>query len=313
MLYRDPFLYSINPTFLQDPHLSRFRNDYPEEEIRAYCSNPDVSEHESSLWGNFSSPVHHWDFIVHNIQHYLNTIKYQFLTGHPKHDHHYVNYHMDEPGSYLEIHNDIKNFRWLITSQIYLDSNDQGVSMCDLEGNVIKKVPEVPGQMYSIFATPHSWHMVDELTQLKRSILFRVGKRRHKTVAHPDPEAPAWIIVNDGHDDTHYAKLAERMGNYTEAWLHHKGHKNIYHTDKNGKLQDKVLAYVEKKHNKHTVIQAGEFPGWGEWIITGNNYEETWEHVIRKRKYSSFWLTMEKCLLKYYAENQQLVYQDVIL
>ena len=45
-----------------------------------------------------------------------------------------------------------------------------------------------------------------------------------KTVAHPDPNAPAWII-NDGHDDTHYAKLAERMGNYTEAWLHHKGHK----------------------------------------------------------------------------------------
>ena len=70
---------------------------------------------------------------------------------------------MDEPGSHLEIHNDLKNFRWLITNQIYLDTNDQGVKLLDKEGNVVKQVEEVPGQMYSIFATPYSWHMVDEL------------------------------------------------------------------------------------------------------------------------------------------------------
>ena len=57
MIYRQPFLYSINRTFLQDPHLTRFQNEYPEEEIRAYCSNPDVSEYESALWGNYSAPV----------------------------------------------------------------------------------------------------------------------------------------------------------------------------------------------------------------------------------------------------------------
>lgn len=313
MIYREPFLYSINKQFLHDPHLTRFQNTYPEQYIRQYCADPNVSEHQSSLWGNFSAPVNPTDFLVHNIAHNLEKIKYQFLTGFYDHDHHYVNYHMDEPGSHLEIHNDLKNFRWLITSQIYLDTNDQGVKLLDKEGKVTHKLPEVPGQMYSIFATPYSWHMVDELHTLKRSILFRVGKRRHKTVAHPDPEAPAWIIVNDGHDDTHYAKLAERMGNYTEAWLHHKGHKNIYHTDKNGKLKDKVVAYVERTHQEYTIINSGEFPGWGEWIITGDNYEETWEHVIRKRKYSSFWITMDKCLSEYYLYNHQLNYKDIPL
>ena len=313
MLYSHPFQYSLNQKFLSEPHLTRFCTEYPEQYIRQYCADPQVSEHESSLYGNFSAPVNPKDFLVHNIAHNLEKIKYQFLTGFVDHDHHYVNYHMDEPGSYLEIHNDLKNFRWLITSQIYLDTNNQGVKLLDKEGNTVTQVAEVPGQMYSIFATPHSWHMVDELTKLKRSILFRVGKRRHKTVAHYEPDAPAWIIVNDGHDDTHYAKLAERMGNYTEAWLHHKGHKNIYHTDKNGLHKDKVVTYVERHHQSYTVINSGEFPGWGEWFITNDNYEETWEHVIRKRKYSSFWLTMEKCLEKYYDNCHQLNYHDIVL
>ena len=69
MLYKEPFLHSLNLEFLNDPHLSRFQNNYPEQEIRAYCSNPDVSEHESSLWGNYSAPVDPKDFIAVSYTH----------------------------------------------------------------------------------------------------------------------------------------------------------------------------------------------------------------------------------------------------
>ena len=78
-------------------------------------------------------------------------------------------------------------------------------------------------------------------------------------------------------------------------------------------MKDKVVSYVEKHHEKYTLINAGEFPGWGEWYITGENYEETWEHVIRKRKYSSFWDTMDRCLHNYYDKNYQLNYKDIPL
>ena len=313
MLYKEPFLHSLNLEFLNEPHLSRFQNHYPEELIRSYCANPNVSEHESSLWGNYSAPVDPKDFIVHNITHHLNTIKYQFLTGLHEHDHHYVNYHMDEPGSYLEVHNDLKDFRWLITSQIYIDDDNQGVWVCSRTGSALKQIPTKPGIMYSIFATPFSWHTVKELETLKRTILFRVGKRKHKTVAHFDKDAPAWVIVNDNHDDTHYAKLALRMGNLTEAWLHSQGHKNIYHTGWRGKDKDRVIAYAKSKHSSVTVINSGEFPGLGEWYITNDNYEETADFVFQKRKYSSMWNTIEGPLKKYWDDNQQLNYQDMPL
>ena len=78
-------------------------------------------------------------------------------------------------------------------------------------------------------------------------------------------------------------------------------------------MKDKVEAYVKKHHENYTLVNAGDFEGWGDWIITNENYEETWEHVIRKRKYSSFWHSMDKCLDNYYANNYQLIYKDIPL
>lgn len=314
MIYTDPFLHSLNPTFLAPPQLTRIMNEYPVQEIKDYCANPEVSEHQSSLWGNYSAPVDPKDWVVHNIQHNLNTIVYQFTTSaFMQWDHHYVNYHMDEPGSHLECHNDLKNFRWLITSQIYLDADDQGVWLCDRRGNQHKKIPQIPGQLYSIWATPYSWHMVDELTKLKRSILFRVGKRRHKTVAHPDVDKPAWIIVNDGHDDTHYAKLAERMGNYTEAHLYSLGHRNIYHTNWRSGDLNKVENYVKDHHFEYEIINSGDFIGWGNYTITNDNYEEMADFVFGRRRYSSMWNHIENNMHSYYSQNLQLHYQDIVL
>lgn len=313
MIYNLPYLHSLNRKFLTEPHLSRFQNEYPEQYIRQYCADPQVSEHESSLWGNFSAPVNPDDFLVHWITHNLEKIKYQYLTGFYDHDHHYVNYHMDEPGSYLEVHNDLKDFRYLITCQIYLDDDSQGVWICDRTGAPIKQIPTDPGIMYSIFATPYSWHTVKELQTLKRTILFRVGKRKHKTVAHYEKDAPAVLIINDKHDDTHYAKLALRMGNLTEAWLHHKGYKNIYHTGWRCKDYEKVRHYASLNHPSVLEINSGEFPDLGSWYITNDNYEETADFVFKRRQYSSFWMQVEGVMEKYWANCHQLNYKDIDL
>ena len=73
------------------------------------------------------------DFLVHNITHNLEKIKYQFLIG-TSQGHHYVNYHEDR-GNHLEIHEGLKNFRRLITNQIY-QLQRSGVKLLFFDGGV---------------------------------------------------------------------------------------------------------------------------------------------------------------------------------
>ena len=294
-------------------YLQRYYDAYPEDYIREYCADPNNREHNDAKWGNFSAPVLDTDFLSFVKYEMLDTLKCEFL-GNPyyEHDHHYTNFHMDEPGSFLEPHNDLKNFRWLITSQVYLDDSNQGVRILDNKLNPVKTVPNKPNTAYFICASPFSWHDVPELTTIKRSILFRVGKRKHKTLAHPMPGESAWVIVNDGHDDTHYAKLGLRMGNLTEAWLHSQGMKNIYHTDWRAGDSNRIINYAKEVHGKANVIFSGEFPGLGNYVITEDNFEYTADVVFGRRE-DNVITRAEQVMRDYYKSNLHMDYVDIKL
>ena len=313
MHWKYPYKYSIVNRFMHVNYLQRYYDAYPEQQIREHCANPQASEHESSLWGNYSAPVLEKDFLSFVEHEMLDDLKQEFLGNKQyAHDHHYVNFHMDEPGSHLEPHNDLKNFRWLITSQVYLDNNNQGVRILDRDLSEYKTVPEKPNTAYFICASPFSWHDVPELTKLKRSILFRVGKRKHKTLAHPMPDKPAWVIVNDGHDDTHYAKLGLRMGNLTEAWLYGQDCYNIYHTDWRAKQSDKVINYAKEIHDEVNVVFSGEFKNLGNYFITKDNFEYTADVVFGKRE-DIILTEVERCMYDYYQQDLHMNYVDINL
>jgi len=210
---------------------NKYAKEYPIDWIKEYCSDPTVSEHESSLYGNYSAGVELYDLeLLEWVENKLPDIKLDAVGREVKHDHFYTNFHYDESGSWLEPHNDLKDFRWLVTNQIYMNNN-QGARLLDRELNVTAEIPCVPNTFYSIVADPWSWHDVPEVSNHKRSILFRVGKRRSNSIAHPDDgDDTAYIIYNNFQKDRHYAKLGLRIGNLTEAHLHSLGAKNIMHT-----------------------------------------------------------------------------------
>jgi len=298
--------------YLNGPLIDKYKSDYPEEWIRNYCSNPEVSEHQSSLWGNFSAPIEVYDnelykWIESNV---LPDLKIKHLMSSTyKHDHFFVNFHMDEPQSFLEVHNDLKGFRWLITSQLYLNDN-QGV-IC-IENEKERAIPCYQGYFYSISATPFSWHYVPDLTELKKSILFRVGKKKHRTVAHPSLTEPAWLIVNDNHSDSHYAKLGLRMGNLTEAWLHKLGKKNIYHTEWR-KSYSKVENVLKEKHKEVNVINSGEFLGLGNIQLTDDNINDYAEQMMNINNHNTMWTKLEKVLKEYTDSSQHMIYKNFFL
>ena len=231
----------------------KYRDGYPVEWIKEYCSNPEVSEHESSLYGNYSAGLEHYDLeLLEWVENQLPDIKLNAVGREVKHDHFYTNFHYDEQGSWLEPHNDLKDMRWLVTSQIYMNNN-QGARLLDRELNVTKQIPCYPNLFYSIVADPWSWHDVPEVNKHKQSILFRVGKRRSNSIAHPDDENDtAYIIYNNFQKDRHYAKLGPRMGNLTEAHLHSLGAKNIMHTA--WRSEESLHRNIKKALQRHTRV-----------------------------------------------------------
>lgn len=252
--------------FLPSEYLERYSGlNYPQDYIIDYAMNPEVSEYESALHGNYSAPVQEQDFLDWIKHRWLPELKVMMLGEEYEHDHHYVNYHMDDEESWLETHNDMKGFRWLITSQIYLNKS-QGVVIGD------RTIPCRENYMYALLASPYSWHHVPELINLKKSILFRVGKKRHRTVLNYNYDEPAWLIVNDDHSDRHYAKIGPRMGNLTEAWLINQGKYNIYHTDWRASYVD-MHAKLLERHKTVCVIPSGEFPGLGDVRVTDENID----------------------------------------
>lgn len=249
----------VVPNFLPNDLFVKYSHLYPVDWIKEYCSNPEVSEHESSLHGNYSAPTNLYntdleDFVLKQVP---GIISYN-IHNDKKYDHFYVNFHYDEHGSFLEPHNDLKDFRWLITCQVYMNQN-QGARLLSRDLSVMQPIPCFPNTFYSINATPWSWHDVPGITKPKKSILFRIGKRRHNSIAHLDESVDTgYVIYNNYHADKHYAKLGHRMGNLTEAWLHSKGAKNIYHSSwRNEENLNKVINKAVKRHTQVRVILSG--------------------------------------------------------
>jgi len=211
-------------------------------------------------------------------------IKNEVFMVDVSHDSFYVNFHHDKPGSDLDIHNDLKNYRWLMTCQIYLDNSDQGVWLLGKHGNKIKQVKNKKNLCYIIPADCYTWHSVDPIKKDKRSILFRFGKFRHETVAYPNLQSKtAYLIDNTVHHcDEHYAKLGLRMGNLTEAWLVlNKNASNIYHTKyRDEEHKKKMLNRLnnpipgkDPEYDRVEIVPAGFFDR--QFYIT----EENWQNV----------------------------------
>lgn len=309
--YNFPYTYLVKDYFLSDEIFEDQKQNYPYEHIKTHCANINATEHQDSLAGNYSAPVIN-DDVLTEVKKFLSPLKKVFLQADRDHDHFYTNYHYDLKGTSLEVHNDLKGFRWLITSQIYFDGNNQGARLLSKSLKPIERVPENPNMLYSIMASPYSWHDVPELANDKRSILFRVGKKRHRSVAHPNSDNPeCWVIVNEGHDDTHYAKLGPRMGNLTEAWLWYHDYQNIYHTAWRDDPTE-VFEYAKSKHKTVNVIPSGELVGTGQHIIVDQeNYREIADQVFRRSNNIEYLTEAEDILNIYYKSGQHLRYKDI--
>jgi len=259
-------LNSIQHTIINDylpaDIFKKYSEEYPVEWIKEYCSNPEVSEHDSSLHGNYSAPAELYDLnLMKFVESKLPAIKFDAVGRDVKHDHFYTSFHYDESGSWLEPHNDLKDMRWLVTSQIYMNDN-QGARLLDRNLNIKKQIPCHPNLFYSIVADMWSWHDVPEVSKHKQSILFRVGRRRSNTVANPDPDSDTcYVIYNNFQKDRHYAKLGPRMGNLTEAWLYRLGASNIMHSA--WRNEDSLKRCIKKGLDRHTrviVLLSGFLP-----------------------------------------------------
>ena len=305
-----PYSYLFEDKFLPRIVFDSVDQSYPLDYIKEYCADPNVSEHEASLDGNFSAAVMREPILEHITNRFLPQLKTRILGSNLDHDHHYVNYHYDLAGSSLGVHNDYKNFRWLITCQIYFDDTPEGVRLLDHNANPVHRLPCKPNYMYAIPADPFTWHDVPKLEENKRSILFRVGKRRHRTVANPHPNEPAWVIVNDNHDDTHYAKLGPRMGNLTEAWLWHNECYNIYHTNWR-EDPARVVAKARKNHTVVNVINSGDFVHMGDFRVTGDNYKQVADCVFGNSDSISEIVEAEMVLKDYHATRSYMNYKNI--
>lgn len=254
--------HTIIEDYLPADLFKKYNENYPIAWIKEYCSNPEVSEHDSSLYGNYSAPTELYDpDLIKFVESKLPEIKLDAVGRDVKHDHFYTNFHYDERGSWLEPHNDLKDMRWLVTSQIYMNEN-QGARLLNRQLEFTKQIPCVPNLFYSIVADMWSWHDVPEVSKHKQSILFRVGKRRSNSIANPDPtNDTCYVIYNNFQKDRHYAKLGPRMGNLTEAWLYKLGASNIMHSA--WRNEDSLKRCIKKGLNRHknvVVLLSGFLP-----------------------------------------------------
>lgn len=246
------------PTHLAD----NLVNNYPIDYIKEWCANPESSDHESSLHGNYSAPAEEFDPELYAyIESKLDEIAIEHLGENKSRDQFYISFHYDTKRAWLEPHNDLKDFRWRITNQVYLNDN-QGARPLDRKLNVLGEFPCKSKVYYSILATPWSWHDVPEISSEKKSIVFRIGKFTFKSIAHPNLDnKTAYVIFNNFHRDPHYAKLGLRMGNLTEAWLYNLGAENIYHTRwRNEDSMRKIVGKALQTHDTVHVVASGWLP-----------------------------------------------------
>ena len=261
------------------------------EEIKQYGSNPDNPEYDPSDNPNYSIPVEHtsnckWlskDFGNQNLFSILTIALYnrELIP-----DHNYVNIHYDCKGSSIDVHNDQKKYRWLITGQMYLDGDiNDGVILQDHKLNEVTKIPLKPNLLYAIATSMYSWHRVNPIVKDKISVLFRFGKKQINTITNYNKNEKYCIVIdNDNQYDSHYAKIGMRMSKLTESWLYEQGYSNILMSDwRDKKSLEHQINRCSKKFDNVVVVPSGYF-GQQDLLrneIDPNNIFRVTEHNIQ--------------------------------
>ena len=267
-ILKEPYSHIIKENWMNNEDFLRCKIGIKFDEIKAYCDDPNVHEHDNAVHGNYSMPVDltkdcNWlfDYFINNRNIKLITESLYNRSLEP--DHAYVNLHWDSVGTDLGVHNDQKKYRWLVTGQLYVegDSND-GVILQNDDLKKITKVPLKPNLFYAMATSMYSWHHVKPISQNKLSILVRFGKKQINTVTNANKNCDyAIIICNEGHYDGHYSKLGMRMANMTEAWLYNQGYANIHMSEwRNPDSVERLKTYCNKFY-KHTILVPSGYLG----------------------------------------------------
>jgi len=260
-----PYAHLIKKNWMTDKEFERCKSAIDFEEIKGYCDDPEVHEHDNAVHGNYSMPC---DLTKHGtwiVDYFANKTNFDLITKslygkELEPDHSYINLHWDNADTSLSVHNDQKKYRWLVTGQLYVEGDSKdGVILQDDDLNEITQVPLEPNLFYAMATSMYSWHHVKHIKKNKISILVRFGKKQINTVTNFDKTRDyAIIIKNDGHYDGHYSKLGMRMANMTEAWLYNQGYHNIHMSEwKNQKSFDRLEEYCERYYRKVLIVPSG--------------------------------------------------------
>lgn len=257
--------FEIKNNFLTLDQFQDIKNLFNEKQIIDYCNDEEVSEHDASLHGNYSFPAEYAHgskekiFSLFNDNFFKKTTE-RLLGKKIKHTFSYANFHYDMPESYLGMHNDLKDYRWLITAQLYIDgSENDGVILYNQQTKQETQVLCLPNTFYCLFADPFSWHYVKPLKKEKKSLLIRWGQKKIYTVTNEDAdESSAILIIGDFHHNDDDLKIGIRLQNITESILINQGYKNIYNSPwKNSKAFTRLLFYLLKKYKNVCLVPAG--------------------------------------------------------
>ena len=288
------------------------------DEIKKYGTNPDNPEYDPSDKPNYSIPVEHTKNLKYLLQDFGNTNLFSILTLalYKKDlvpDHNYVNIHYDTKGSSLDVHNDQKKYRWLITGQLYLDGDaNDGVVLQDEALHDITKVPLQPNLLYAIATSMYSWHYVNPTVKDKISVLFRFGKKQLNTITNYDKNKNYCIIIdNSGHYDSHYAKLGMRMSKITESWLYDQGYNNILMSDWRDSMSLEYQIDRSKQNFDNVIVIPSGYLGEQDLLtqeidpvnvfkITEDNIQDCADYVFHKKSDSTIFCKAEKIMLSNY-------------
>lgn len=266
--------YFIQDNFLPLEQFEEIKKTFNVEEIFDYCNNSKNKEYDYIENGNYSFPAENAknaDNVIFNIfnDSFFKKITKKLSKYNLQHQFSYGNFHYDIQGSSLPIHNDIKEYRWLITSQLYIDGNENdGVKLIDTNNATIL-IHLKPNTFYSMWADSYSWHYVNPIIQNKKSLLLRWGQKKINTVVNKNKENNiAILIVGDFQYNDDKIKIGQRLQNLTEAWLFNQGYTNIYNTNwKDSKSYASILFYLLESYEKICLVPAG-------YLGEGNLYEK---------------------------------------
>lgn len=264
-IFKNPYSHLIAENYMPPADFQRCKNSISFDEMKTYCDDPEVHEHDNAQHGNLSMPTDLTKDAGWLFDYFANDKIYNSITsalyGKPlQPDHTYINLHWDSYDTSLGVHNDQKKYRWLVTGQLYVQGNEtDGVILQDDDLNEITQVPLKPNLFYAMATSMYSWHHVKHIKEDKVSILVRFGKKQINTITNFDPSCKYGIIIhNDGHYDGHYSKLGMRMANITEAWLYNQGYANIHMSEwRNDSSLTKLQKYCKKYYDKTIVVPSG--------------------------------------------------------